>query len=285
MTLGSLKSTLAGVRSAMLNGGYGALGKITGNIAVQRPVFVVGTGRCGSTLVAKMLRAHREMAGFPNEANELWHPRSYPHYRASIDTPPILIDPRRFTELSIRHWPAAHEDTIRRTFAAFLLTKGARKTFFLKSAMISFMVPKLLEMFPDARIVHIYRNGPAVVRSLLEKEWDKHIGYVESEEDFRRCCARYWNDCIMELEQRKADITRRGQGTYYEFSYESLCESPREVMGGLAAYLGVDLDGFDLRMVEIKSRNYKVDGYRNDPQWRELLETMAPAMRLKGYVF
>ena len=54
------------------------------------PIAIVGTGRCGSTLLVRILESHPEIAAWPGEANELWHPNSYPWAQRAIDTPPMV---------------------------------------------------------------------------------------------------------------------------------------------------------------------------------------------------
>lgn len=270
----------------MINNGYAAIGSLakTWGATIGKPLFIVGTGRCGTTLLAKILRTHKGIAGFPNEANEVWHPRSYPYHKATIRTPSILEDPKCFTQLSVENWPEGHEERIKRIFTGFLATRGNSKKFFLKSAMISFMMPKLLFMFPDARFIHMYRNGVAVVRSLVEKEWKKYEKNVRNPEEFRRSCARYWNDCILEIDRMMNTLPEMKGGLVYEISYEALCAAPQKVIRELADYMEVERDVFDFDLSTIKSQNHKVEFYQKDAQWRDLLEIMHPAMKLKGYI-
>ena len=90
---------------------YHALGCLPGamRFGPVRPVFVVGTGRSGTTLLVKILKSHRDLVPYPSEANELWHPNLYPYDRRTIDAPPILFDPAEFTARSL-----AGERAIRR---------------------------------------------------------------------------------------------------------------------------------------------------------------------------
>ena len=118
----------------------------------KRPVFVVGTGRCGSSLLSSILRSHNGLVVFPGEANELWHPKSYPFRSASIETPSMIEDPNAFTGISLSNWPPGHDQLIRAVFSSYNLVHGSTKTLVVKSAMISFMIPKIQILFPDASI-------------------------------------------------------------------------------------------------------------------------------------
>lgn len=250
---------------------------------LRSPVFIIGTGRCGTSLLGRILNAHTQLIGFPGEANELWHPKSYPFARKSIETPTIVEKPKRFTDISIENWPDNHEQKIQRTFVGYHITKGFRKTFFVKSAMISFMIPQLLSIFPEAKIIHIYRNGPSVVESFLKKEWNKYCNYFDSKREYRFHCAKYWSDCLLEIEKRKIELSLETKGALLEFSYEKLCESPIEVLDNIASFLSVALKEFNFDTTQIVSQNYKVGDYAKDEKWLELLELMSPGMKLKGY--
>jgi hypothetical protein len=172
---------------------------------------------------------------------------------------------------------------IRDVFTGYHVATGSRKAFFAKSAMISFMVPKIVELFPDAGFLHLYRYGPSVLASYVQKNFRKYTRFVYTERDYRLQCARYWNDCILELEARKHDQDLSLGGRFLEMSYEDLCRSPTDALRPVATWLGISPDGFTFDFGQVASRNYKVADHTGEPGWDELLEAMAPAMSLKGY--
>jgi hypothetical protein len=255
----------------------------TFGFSMKHPLFIIGTGRCGTSLMVKILNSHRGLSGFPGEANELWHPRVEPFETSLLDIPPIEVDPKRFTDVSVANWPPRHGEKIRDIFSGFSLLTGSSKVFFSKSAMISFMIPKILEVFPDARFIHIYRYGPSVVESYFKKNFGKYSHYIFTDKDYRLCCARYWNDCILEIEQRKTDLSLVEKGQFLEFSYERLCQSPRDVLDDIAKFLGVAPDGFHYDLSRITSQNYKAQDYARDIERAELLDIMSAGLKNKGY--
>jgi hypothetical protein len=260
----------------------GRAGRVCG-FRIKRPFFIVGTGRCGTTLLLRILNSHRGISGYPVEANELWHPKLEPFESASLDIPPIEVDPKRFSDISIANWPPGHEERIRDIFTGFHLITGPSKVFFARSAMISFMIPKILHVFPESRFIHLYRFGPSVVESYFKKNFGKYTRHVFTEKDYRFCCARYWNDCILEIERKKNDLSLATKGALLELSYEKLCQNPRDVLDNIADFLGVALNGFKFDISKISSQNYKVADYAKNPEYAELLEVMSPGMKLKGY--
>jgi len=261
----------------------GRIGRLLGS-RVEHPCFIIGTGRCGTTLLVEILKSHPGLAGYPGEANELWHPKLEPFETTSLDMPPIEVDPKRFCEVSVANWPTKHGETIRDVFTGFQLIYGTSKIVFAKSAMISFMIPTILEIFPDARILHIYRSGPPVLESYFKKNFGKYSQHVFTEKDYRAYCAKYWNACILEIEQRQKDLSLETKGQFLEFSYERLCQSPRVVLDGIAKFLGVPANGFRFDSSRISSQNYKAADYAKNQEGAELVDLMSPGLKLKGYL-
>lgn len=94
------------------------LGKITKRVP-KKTIFIVGTGRSGSTLLVDILGSHSELVAFPGEANELWHPKLFPDEDAEIEISPIEVDPEYYTNVSINSWPPGHSSKILDTFSGF----------------------------------------------------------------------------------------------------------------------------------------------------------------------
>lgn len=262
----------------------GRAGEAVGS-RLKKPVFVVGTGRCGTTLLAEIFSSHPELFMHPREANHLWHPALYPHKNTRVDNAkPIEFDPEKFTQMSFENWPENHADTIRRMFLGRHILSGRSKVFILKSSMLSFMISDLLKIFPDARFIHLYRNGPPVVESYLKKSYKKYPELARDEDEYRTFCATYWNKCIMEIERVSHEFSLREEGRWFEFSYESLCQNPEESLAELSRYLGVDAGKFSYDFSQINNRNFKVGDYRKEEKWASLLQIMYPGMKLKGYI-
>ena len=260
----------------------GRIGRAIGFDA-NRPCFIIGTGRCGTTLLVKILQTHPDLSVFPGEANEMWHPALEPFETTPLDSPPIEDDPRRFTEVSIANWPNGHEDRIRDVFTGFHLITGQSKVILTKSAMISFMIPKILDIFPDARFLHIYRYGPSVLESYFKKNFGKYSRHIYTERDYRLCCAKYWNACIMEIEKRKDEFSLEAKGRLIEFSYEGLCKNPTDVLNAITAFLGVKSKGFSFDLSRVASQNYKVGDYTTNKWSTDILDLMSQGMKLKNY--
>ena len=147
------------------------------NPDLTSPFFIIGTGRCGSSLLKRLLDSHKQLIGYPGEANDLWHPNSYPFSLKTIESPAYVEHPREFSLLSVKNWPANYPDQINKVFSDYFHNKKQNKrNLVIKSAMISFILPEIYSIFPKAKFIHIYRYGPSVIESFLLKEKMKEKG-------------------------------------------------------------------------------------------------------------
>lgn len=218
---------------------------------------------------------------FPHEGNNLWFPLTYPYRLASIDVPPIIQAPAEYTRRSTGAWPAGQARRIRTTIDGFHRLFGATKPLIYKSAMHSFMVEPILEIYPEARFIHMYRNGFSVVASLQQKEWHKYAD-ITTVEEFERWCGTYWRDCIAEIDRVDKALSLSDSGKFFEFSYEALCADPVAIINELSRFLGVSAGSFSYDFSRIRSTNYKAAAV--DSHSRLMLQSiMAPSLRLKGY--
>lgn len=223
------------------------------------PTFIIGTGRCGSSLLVDILNTNKELINFFDEANDLWHPNLYPYNSSNISSPPIEVAPKKFTQKSLESWPPNHEYTIREIFLGWNYLNGRNKKLYVKSAMISFMIPKILDMYPEASFIHIFRNGPSVVNSYVKKNYSKYDNFELPKKEYCVACANYWESCIIEIEEmvKKYDLKKNNQ--ILQFSYESLCNNTGKVLDQIRGYLDLKSD-FSYDKSKISSTNDKIEG-------------------------
>lgn len=253
-------------------------------IQVTRPVFVIGTGRCGTTLCYRIFRSHQQILAFPGEANELWHPNLYPIRRFSRDAVEITRNPRRFTSVSLASWPKDQGIVIQRTFGAFQMVAPKRRLF-VKSAMIVFLMPKILELFPGAQFIHLYRHPLPMIASYYKKN-ASILGNATGERDEEtliRQIAGYWRDCVMEIDRVDALYALSENRQLLQVRYEDLCEQSRTMLARCASFLGIDQDGFTFDVSVIRAPSFNADDYKRDPRYRAAWEIVGPLLEAKGY--
>ncbi len=94
-------------------------------------------------------------------------------------------------------------------------------------------LPTLLEIFPSARIIHIYRDGRDVALSWLEHPHGPRTIYG---------AAVSWTEAVSAA--RRADLPRE---SYLEVRYESLLADPAETMRGVCEFVGEEWTEATLR--------------------------------------
>ncbi|MDH5236917.1 MAG: sulfotransferase, partial [Acidimicrobiia bacterium] len=148
-------------------------------------LFVVGCGRSGTTLLRSMLDAHPELA-IPGESHFLRRMlrlrRRYEH-GSQFDLERYVADLSR--DVRFRRWVADPEPLIERIRAGrpLSLADAVRATFGAyarsqdkirwgdKTPDYVTMMPAISELLPEARFVHLIRDGRAVAASLAHQSW------------------------------------------------------------------------------------------------------------------
>jgi hypothetical protein len=172
----------------------------TSDIQVDRPIFLVGLPRSGTTVLQDIMCAHPDVAYITNAMNS--NPRSFwateaLRKRLNLDftgerflDDGVMIGPGTANEghgflmswLDIDPWSLeaphyngerrpgeqavlrAHE-TIRKVIWCF---GGGQKRFFMKNPGLVTHTRFIKELFPDARIIHVVRDPRMVANSLIK---------------------------------------------------------------------------------------------------------------------
>lgn len=119
---------------------------------LQKPVIIVGAPRSGTAIVAHVLRAHPDMA-YLREPRLLW--------RHGNDEKSDLLR-RDDARPEVRAW-------IRAKLADAVREQGGRRLT-EKTPSNSLRLPFVDAVLPDARFVHVIRNGPDAVAS-IRRAW------------------------------------------------------------------------------------------------------------------
>jgi len=257
---------------------------------VNNPIFIIGYNNSGKSLIKKNIACNKEIAVYPGEANELWHPGAYPWRYSDLSRPPIWYDPHFYVEKSLAHWSGSHKAKIKKEFASFQML--SRKSFLvIESAMIAFLTPQLIELFPDARFIHIYRDGRVVSYLAAKKEAErmdkdpepyKKTGfYYESFDDLLCQMANYWRLTMKEIDQMvKGDMVDSNK--ILELSYEGFCSNPERQMQRLYNFIGVPVHSFSNSILENKNDMDLQEVSKND--YSLLNELLSPVLKFRGYI-
>ncbi len=135
--------------------------------SVEKPIFIIGTGRSGSTILGKVLSMHR-VIGFLNEPKAIWYsvcPQEDVNGHFGRGSARYRLNEQ---DLNPRIYKAAH-----RLFGNYLAFTASSRVLD-KNPEIVFRIPFVRAIFPDAKFVFLVRNGWDTVASIAK--WSKNYG-------------------------------------------------------------------------------------------------------------
>ncbi len=177
----------------------------------------------------------------------------------------------------------------KRVFRRFLqeLTYKHHKRLVLKSPTHSCRVKTLLELFPDARFVHIVRDPYVVFPSTVNLWKSLYITFGLQRPTFQGL-----EEHVYKTFNRVYDKIEEGKGLidfdrFYELRYEDLVGDPVGQMATLYDHLG--LGGFEQVLPKLQAHvannaGYKTNRYQlGDEQRAEITRRWGSVIRLYGY--
>ena len=140
---------------------------------VEKPIFILGTGRSGTTILGIVLSMHREV-GYLNEPKAMWH----------------LIHPHEdvignYSQADAKYRLTAEEATdemhqrASQMFGAYLTATRSQRLVDKYPELI-FRVDFVRALFPDARFIFLTRNGWDTCHSIAN--WSERLGVQVSGE-------------------------------------------------------------------------------------------------------
>lgn len=215
--------------------------------------FFVGCGRSGTTLLRAIFDSHPAMS-MPAETQFIlsmgMRRRRY-EGPDGIDIDRFLTDVYRFTDLHERWglpredvrsaWsperPRNYPDAIRALFA-LQAGRSGKSRYGNKTPIHVLSLPQLARLFPEARFVHVLRDGRDVALSYLASDFGPDT--VEG----AALRWRHWTG-------RGVVAGRRlGPERYREITYEALVEDPERVAREVCEFVRLDFDGAMLRYAD-----------------------------------
>jgi hypothetical protein len=233
---------------------------------VEKPIFILGTGRSGTTILGIVLSMHRDL-GFLNEPKALWH---------AIHAEEDLIGsysrgPARY-RLSQEDATLQVKKYAHRLFGAYLATSFSRRVVD-KYPELVFRIPFVREIFPDAKFIFLARNGWNTCCSI--GNWSGRLGQEVGGEihDWWGADRRKWNLLVEQLVPEYPDLEKHAaamrnwtkqtdmaalewiitmrEGLKLEqlypaqvtrVNYEDLCSNPRDLLTACASFLEITSD-------------------------------------------
>ncbi|MDP6673251.1 MAG: sulfotransferase [Gammaproteobacteria bacterium] len=177
---------------------------------VDRPIFILGSGRSGTTVLGKILSLHRSV-GYLNEPKLLWHV-AYPNE----DLNGNYTDKAASYRLEAGDVTADIAARIRKLYATYLaVTRNDRVVD--KYPELIFRTGFVKKIFPDARFVFLTRNGFDACRSIAA--WSAAHGqtYSGSQVDWWGKDRKKWT-CLVDQLVRYDNVLRNSVNEIAHFT-------------------------------------------------------------------
>lgn len=215
----------------------------------ERPIFMIGAERSGTTLVMALLGCHSRIA----VPEVVWYyPRFYPYLHTygdlskeenfltlaremvfGLKTPfwGMQVNPRTIVDEVIELAPE-------RSFAGLYAGMHRRFAQYMnkprwgeKTPHNLFFVGPMHNDFPNAQFIYITRDGR-----------DSCVDYMESSFGPTNiyCAAHSWKRCWNAVKEWREPL--RAKGLWMDVRYEDLVRRPEEVMRGVCAFLEEDFE-------------------------------------------
>lgn len=233
-------------------------------------IFNVGARRSGTYWLQRIVTAHPRVAAVPSETHLISHgiaplvERFHQGERDSTQVGSVYFE-RELMLTALRRLCDEVFDQFR---------EPGQERVAERTPLHVFHLPLIAELYPDARIVHIIRDGRDVARSIAAQPWGP-----ESVTD----AAREWRDSVEA--GRRAGLTPE---RYREVRYEALLADPQTEIASLYGWLGLEAGPAELAAALAESRREEnVDArgiggvasgkWRGGLDWRELEAFIAVA--------
>jgi len=312
----------------------------TTGVEIRAPIFILGTPRCGSTMMQELLACHDRIAFFTHSMDQFPEPdlfravdwarrkfgldvRGERYLKDSIivdgGSPSeamrfwaecLTLDPfklawpeRRIGDLSKEQVDRVY-DTIKHVIACFR-ERGSDR-FLNKSPALLTEALLLQDLFPDAKFVHLVRDGRMVANSLiklykLQREQDLKVdhpmfkdqpfvpyprvpGLPEAAgqwglEDIRTT-ATVWDSAIKYVNAVKPQLNN-----FFEVRYEDVCASPREQLERVFEFCELPALGSGRKEFEERLAKVGVVHHKNNYGDFSVVEDIAgDSLRQYGYI-
>jgi hypothetical protein len=200
----------------------------------EKVLFVIGSPRSGSTLLARMIGSHSLIAsrGEPHMLTPLAHLGYY----AKVDKAPYdAILAAESIRGFVEDLPNGEQDYIDacraytdKLYLSMLATQPEKKYFLDKTPAYALVLDFVSRIYPEAKYVVLTRHPLAVFSSYAESFFDSDY---QAAHDYNPILERYVPAIAKFLRERKAPI--------YHVVYEKLVADPEPMMKEVFGFIGV----------------------------------------------
>jgi sulfotransferase family protein len=306
----------------------------------QRFAFMLGTGRCGSTIVGQVVAMHPDVgfianvddrfAGLNRKGrmnNRIYRSLPAPlqkqggrrggrqHGRIAAGVRSVAMTPSEGYRLLDRHVSPMLSEPVRDLVAddaSAWLSRRLRSFFEGRAAAQGRQLflhkftgwPRaglLHAVFPEARFVHVVRDGRDVASSLVQQPWwagfrgpgdwgfgplspEDEATWLESGRSFAVLAGLEWKLLMEAFDGAQRAVPAE---TWLEIRYEDIVERPREQVERLLGHLGLEwTEAFERSFATLEFTPSRAGAYREELSRSDadlLDRVLAPALSTHGY--
>lgn len=272
---------------------------------VERPIYIVGTGRSGTTVLGKILSTHPDVVWL-NEPKALWH--------AVFPDEDVIgsysLDAARY-RLGLEDVDQGGVDGLTRLYAACLLLAGGKRVVDKYPELI-FRYAFVKGIFPDARFIFLVRNAFDVCASIQswserhetrlaastenwwgvnDRKWRLMVEqllpehpdlaeHIEAIREFRSDADRAAVEWLLTMREGKRLLSEHAEDVMPVY-YEHLCERPEETLEEIARFCGLIPDRRFLSYGAAELKPVRSHGHRRFPS--EIEDKITAMMKDLGY--
>lgn len=268
------------------------------------PIFIVGMPRSGSTIFHRIMAAHPHVVTTTNHSRKA--PANPTLLRLIRRIPRVLPDEKpgelgsmwdRFNQGGSDVMNADDvTDAARRFYRNVVQTHlevYPGDVFIAKCPRLGLRIEFLKAIFPNARFIHLIRDGRGVCLSVLRRRegadgrntwWDaRPQNWRDLEQlDPVSSIAHQWLEVVTHIRNAGAEIG----GDYLEITYEHLIENPVETLRAVGEFCALDCPAPEQKPLidSLQSQNDKWRKAYSENEINVLNRIMAPLLNHYGYL-
>ncbi len=219
---------------------------------ISQYVFIVGCGRSGTTILGTALSKHSKIT-YLNERRDLWfsaYPESDIWTHKAIERNGKLV-------LTAENTDAGKSKKLRNLFRMEAL-KTRKPILIEKLPINNFRLDFINSIFPNAKYIHIYRNGLEVARS-IEKQADAGKWFGSNDYKWKQLvniskqnhthplselCSGNYEKGLLEWRFSTEAVVNflkdQPHDKFLEFSYDDLTSDPVSAIQNVLDFIGID---------------------------------------------
>lgn len=278
------------------------------------PVIILGMHRSGTSVIAQMLEELGLFIGHKKDSN--WEAKLFvdindwllAQVSATWDRPCKLdsvMSESVFKQQIVSHvrmWLKAPRAASYTGWMRFFKgVDGYAKRWGWKDPRSTFTLPVWLEIFPNARVIHVVRHGVPVAASLvtrrnkmiaslsqnngMQRSWQSVLRPARTTWRYHIACPdldyalKLWNEYVSVAQQHEESLGERAMRVHYE----DLCKNPHGVMNRLAGFCSLDVTPADCdKVTELVSRD-RSEAWKQDADLVALARREAEMLAQFGY--